>query len=449
MRKTSLLLLLAAALLAGCGGGGGGSPADASSLVPADALGYISLDTDSSAPQLENVVSLVGRIPLAASALTRLGTAVAPGGADLTTLLRSAGPRVDIAFLEVGGATQAVGLTKPKDEKSFDAQLARNRLVHATLSGWTVFSRSQAALDTVRSRSASLADGKAFAAALATLPGPGDAFARAYVSAAGARSLSLPAQVRWVAAAVTGKRDALLLELHAKGAPGITGGPSSPELESQLPSGALAALSFGRGVQVPAAAVKQLGGVTKLLGFDLTRMPAILGGPFIAYAGGGIPVPEVTIAALPADPSRAEAAVGRLLAPVADGRTPTTVQVDGVTLKQLDLGVISLYYGTFGRELVVTDTRDAVGRLRTGGAKLEDDDAFKAAAGAAGLPDTRQGIVYLDVQNGLPVLHGVLSVLNAKLPASVESNLKPLRTVLAYVSREGDAQTLVAYLQVS
>ena len=468
-----VLLGLLAVLATGCGssaGGASGRSGDAAGVVPADALAYVTVDTNLHSGQVANAQAILAKFPAGATLLQKLKSSLSKHGADLDTLLGSVGSEVDVALLKVNGKDAVVGFAQPSDAKTFDQQLTSGtgttKPVYEEIAGWTVFSDSQAALDAVKTRTGNLSDDAAYQAAIATLPAAGDALARAYVAPAGLQALasslgslgslggsSPAATAKWYAAAATATGDgAVKLEVHAKGLPAIAG-QGSATLADQIPSGALIAASFdGSGLTTAlgssAAALAQ---ASKALGIDLAGIVQALNGPVIAYVRSGVPLPEVTLASRPADPVAAAKAIGALLLKVSKAATagPPTV-VGGVTLDHVSLGPVDVYYGTFDGELVVSDSANAVSELKGTGSRLSADPTFQAAKTGSGLPDANSGWVYVNVKDALPVLDAVAQLSGTKLlPVSLTANLKAVSSVVGYGSTAGDVQTLVLYLQTT
>jgi hypothetical protein len=205
---------------------------------------------------------------------------------------------------------------------------------------------------------------------------------------------------------------------------------SSADLVSQIPADAV--LAAGAGGFGSAGNLK-LGGV------DLQGIADALGGQAIVYVRAGLPFPEVTIASKPKDPEKAVREIGRLIVKLSKtSKPPVTTTVDGVALHDVALGAIDLYYGTFDGLFVVSDSTAAVAALRSSGDKLK----------VPGLPDKTNGFLYLDVERALPAVRAFAKLANQKVPAQVDANLKPLRTLVVYGTREGDVQTIVALLKL-
>jgi hypothetical protein len=471
-RWRPLLPLVAAALLAGCGGGGsaGDAPAqDAASLVPADALAYVAIDSDLSSPQIQEARSILQRFPFERGLLASIRSAAAKNGVDVDKLMRSAGPVVDLAFLRNGATATAAGVVafaKPSDEQEFEAALAgaQGRSAHAKIGGWTVVARSQQALDAVTSRAASLADDPSYRAALRTLPGAGDAIARVYASPAAFQlagslasgRLPIPSVdtrglghgVRWLAAALTAESGTFRLEAHVKQRSAAPPAPASP-LVRHIPAGAVAAFSLSRGLTVSSRTQAGLRSLSRSLGVDLAGLVEALHGPVIAYVRPGAPLPEVTVAAAPADPARALKSIHGLAARFLTGHVPMPATVDGVALEKVDLGPVAFYWGTLDGRVVVTDSTAAIGELRGGSGSLSGDPAFKQATSEAGMLDANDGFLYVNMKEVVPMIEGFAQLANRELPASVDTALKHLRSILVFADRRGDLQNVVISIATS
>jgi hypothetical protein len=457
-------LVLVAVLAAGCGGGGG--PADdAAGIVPKGALAYVSLDTNFGSGQLKSAESILDKFPLGPAALQTVRTGIqANGGPNVRALKRTIGPELDVAILEVDGKLSAVGYTQPKDVKAFEQILDRPgdaHAVHTRISGWTVFADSRAFLDAAKHRKGSLSDVAAFQAATKTFPDK--AIARAYASPLGLQAAVHEAatranaagqafggigSVQWAAASLASSDGALELEVHAK-SPGKAA--SAPSLADQIPSGSVVALSLrGGGSSLPPQTRRQLGSVSRQLGVDLGAFVDALNGPLIAYVRAALPIPDVTIAARPKDPAKAKTAVTQLIRKLSGRRVvPVPTRVDGGVLDKVDLGSIALYYGVVKGELVVTDSQNALAELDGSIGRLSGDSVFKEARDGAGMPDDNQGFLFVDLKDALPAVTGFANLANTKLPPDVEANLKPLRSLLVYGSRDGAVESYVARVKTN
>jgi hypothetical protein len=454
-----------AVLAAGCGGGGGGSTSSADALVPADAVAFVTIDTDASSKQVSSALAILKKFPIEPRAERQLRASIAQDGVSAGALTSSAGSEVDLAAVIVNGKTDAVGFAQPSDEKAFDAQLDKSSTRHTTTKGWTVFSDKQATLDAITKRSGgSLADDAPYQAATKTVPAAGDAIARFYASSAGlqtalgaatanlgptAGSLKSLTAAKWIAGSLTSYDGAFKLEVHAKST-STTLTASGSSLADKIPAGSIVALAFqGGSATIPATTAQQLSAIGQQLGVDLPSLIAALNGPVIAYVRPGIPLPEVTIASRPQNPQAAAKAVGGLLARFAQGAKAVPTQVDGGTLNKLDLGPVSLYYGVSDGQLVVTDSANALAELKGSVGRLSGDAVFKDAKDGAGMSDNTPAFVYLDIKDALPALSGITQLANQSLPPEVENNLRPLKSLLIFGSRDGDLQSFVAYVKTS
>lgn len=464
--KIRLATLAGLAILAAGCGGSGGSSSDAADLVPPDALAYVTLDTDFASAQLSSAQSILDKFPIKGQVLQALRASASSQDVNLRAYKASAGPEVDVAAMRVDGKTGAVAFTHPRDEKAFAALVDKDTtpLFRAQVGGWTAVSNKQAFLDAVKHRHGKLTDDPAYTAAVATLPAAGDAIARVFVTPAairtgssalpvvpgGTSSLGLGAKTKWVAGALTSKDGAFKLEVHAKSGSAVAAPASSP-LAGEIPSGSILALQLaGGGAALPANLGTQAGALSKQLGFDATSLLGALSGPVIAYVRPGLPLPEVTVVARPSQPKRTVAAIAKLVATFTQGQiaaVPTKV-ADG-TLQKADLGSVSLYYGRAGSDVVVSDSANVLAELKGSVGRLSTDSVFKEAKDAAGMPDGNQGFLFVDLKDALPALSGFADLANQKLPPALESNLKPLRSLLLYGWRDGDIQSFVAYLETS
>jgi hypothetical protein len=454
-----------AVLAAGCGGGGGGSSSNADSIVPADALAFASIDTDSASAQVSSALRILKKFPIEPRAEQQLRASIRRSGVDFDALTSSAGPELDIAVINVNARPQAVGIAKPSDEKAFDAQLDKTKAQHMKVKGWTVFSGEQAALDAFKKQSGTtIGDDTTYQAAVKSLPT--DAVASFYASPAAEDALlnaakqqqSFPSgtlgnlpKAQWFTGALTSQDGAFKLEVHSKSTSAKVLSQANP-LTSKIPSGSIVALALNGGgatKSLPAATQEQLSVIGQQIGVDLPALISVLNGPVIAYVRPGIPLPEVTIAARPARPASAANAIGGLLARFENGAKAVPTKVDGGTLNKLNLGPVSLYYGVNDGQLVVTDSSNALAELGGSVGRLSGDAIFKEAKDGAGMPDSAQTFVFLDIKDALPAVSGLAQLGNQTLPPEVENNLRPLRSALLYGSTDNTVGSFVMYVKTS
>ena len=414
------LALLAAAALLAAGCGGAKATSDAADLVPPSAQSFVALQTD-----LGALPRVLDRFPVGPRALKAIRNTL--------KLKRTMGPQLDLAFFKAG----SVGFTQPKDEKAFEDSLAPEQ-VHARIRGWTVFTDSPSLLHLVQHHEGKLSELPAYTEAIGRLPM--GAVVRAYARPGAVSSLrrtvrfdtrKLVEGAKWTAAALSARRSELKLEVHAKGATGSQSQPT-PDLVSRIPASSVLAFGFGGPNSIQ-------GKLQKIAGVDVQALADALGGPAVGYARPGLPFPEVTIASRPRDPEQAIREIGRLIVKLSKAKKPAvTTTVDGVTLHDVVLGAIDIYYGTFDGLLVVSNSTDAISGLRSTGDKLK----------VPGLPDNANEFLYLDVERALPAARVFAKLANQQLPAQLDANLTPLKTLVAYGTREGDVQSIFAFLRL-
>jgi hypothetical protein len=280
---------------------------------------------------------------------------------------------------------------------------------------------------------------------------------RQAVSASGQRQAASSFGVNaanWLSAALTAHDDGVELELNVNGK-SVSGGPNfKSTLAGEVPSGALAAISFtdaGSAIRkLETSGIPGVGQVESALGTNLQQIANALADEGMIYVRRGNPIPEVTLVAKEEDEQRAKQTADALVRGLTNGAGKTsTTTVAGVKLTTVDLGSVSIFYGTFDGKLVVSDNANAVRDLKSGGGKLQDDKLFKDATAAVAMPDQTNGWIYLNFKDGVPLVEGFAQLSGTEIPRSVDENLRPLRTLVAYASREGDTETVKLFVQTS
>jgi len=88
--------------------------------------------------------------------------------------------------------------------------------------------------------------------------------------------------------------------------------------------------------------------------------------------------------------------------------------------------------------LVVSNLPSGIAFAKTGGKSLAESPEYQGAAKSSGLPTKPQVVLYVDIHSTIPVLQRFG---NGRIPASIERNLKPLRSAVEYaVSRSHELQ---------
>jgi hypothetical protein len=463
MRRMLWGLLLGVALLAGCGStqtqtadvAGG-----ATSIVPASAVAYVSVDTAFGSEQWQQVEALVGKFPSGNELLPKLERELTGQGFTLDKLRSAVGPRVDVVALAVQKKSAAVFLTQPQDEAKLAELLRKSHdpLVTRTIDGWTAVAQTQSVLDRYESDLAngSLADDAAFQAATADLPT--DALATLYANGARADDAAqklLPTagapDLGTVAAAVEADASGLRVVGNAQ-TKGKRVDLGSLELGSRVPSGALGFVNFPALQEYVGQAGPAAGQLEQMLGVSLDQLASLLGGEGVLYVRRSVLVPEVTLALDAADPQAALQTVDKLIASVKIfGSSVPPVherEVDGIQARQLDLGQLSVLYAVVDGRLVLTTQPSGLRALTGGGDKLVDDDRYRSAVKAAGVADGEQVVLYVDLDEASQFA-GALGALGGSAASSeVTRNLGPLDTLVVAAKSDGGRIDFRLYLGV-
>ncbi len=438
-----LLLLGLAPIAAGCGSSSAATSGSklgpgAASVVPADALAFVSVDTDLKSVQWRRIDSLTAGLPVRTKALDLVRRALAAKNLDLDRDVKPAlGAELDVAVLGLDkGKPEAVALVRPSDEgklRELASKLDRGaeRYTVQRIGDWSVVASSQDAFARIRSVSSgrSLADVQAFRDASAQTGG--DALATLYAAPRGKG-------VEWVAARLAADSDALRFRLAAK----TTKAPVAytPTLLGDVPSGASLAASFkGLGPMLARlktgatldAHAKRLGPLRQLLP-SLRKLAPLLTGEGVLYVKQSGLLPEIGLEAQVADPERALAAARGALADLA-----------------VKLGPIPLTAQISGGKLVVADSPTVVGALRATGPKLVDDQSYRDALKAAGAPARTTGLLYADVRQLVPLLQIAGSALGKPIAADLATTLSRLGPLVVYGARDGTVSRVDAWARLN
>jgi hypothetical protein len=489
VRRSRLLLgvlgLLIAVLAAGCGGGGstasssGGGPPPSSDFVPVGAPAYVYVNSDTGGSQWQKLDALSKKFPDRQKLLQQIQSSLTKQGVDWKTDVEPAlGPEVGIGVLNLSSAsqaaaaaTQAVGVTQPKDDAKFAALVKKldasdpssPATIVQKIGDWTAISDKQSSIDQANAAhdGTSLADSSTFQSAMSELPD--DALAKVYVngqaltkalkSSGAGSSLSTIGTPDWVAAAVEAKDDGVALSAITKGGQQTQLSSYKASLLDDIPSGALLCVSFfniessikklGTNPSVQA----YLGQLESALGVSLEQVAALFRDEGAIYVRAGTPLPEVTIVLKQSNPIGALATVDKLARSASQGNVSTTV-VDGVPTRRVQVSQFSLYYAAFDGKLVITDSPTGISGLKDGGQKLSDDQVFKDAQSAAGMPDETKGFVYVNVKDTAPLVEGLSSLGGGGIPPDVSANLEHVHSFLAYATGSGDENRVDAFLEI-
>jgi hypothetical protein len=427
MRAVLAALALGLVLVtAGCGNSTAAtsvsSGTDAASLVPASALAYVSVDANLDWQSWQVVSDLGG-----------------PIGTDLDykrDIQPALGDRANLAVLRVdNGKPEAVAIVKPTDlaklralAKKFDQ--GTEHYTVENIGGWSVVADSAAAFQAVRDANtgSSLADSADFKSAMSQVGGA--AFATAYASGSGADQL--PAKLRalvrvagsprWVAARVTADKSALRLEARAAGA--STTAVYKPALLSDVPSGAILAVSF-KDVDQLLARIQAEPTLRASLPPFLNGLSS-LGGEGVLYLLPGTLLPVVTLELQSRDPAAAVKSLRALAAKAAK--------------------VLPLRVERHGNRVLLTN---AAAGTTPGRGSLVEDQPFKDALAAADVPAEVTWLAYADIQRLSPILQALASLTGkGQTKPSSTVKLEKFGTLVAFGARSGSVSRLEVRLTI-
>jgi hypothetical protein len=156
-------------------------------------------------------------------------------------------------------------------------------------------------------------------------------------------------------------------------------------------------------------------------GIELDEVLSLLDGEVAFYARPGLPMPEFTLLLATTNEAGTKAAVERVLRRAPDQPSLSVSTLDGI--------------------VVVSTAPDPLDNLRGSGAKLPDADTFEDALDAADVPERYTGLAYVDVK-----VAGLIAAFAGS--AEVRRNLEPLRSLVAFGTKEGDEISARAVLEI-
>jgi hypothetical protein len=473
MSRLALVLAAAALVLFAAGCGEGSSPGAAgASVAPASSQVFVSVDTSFDSANWSAGRQLVGRFPDGDRAVELILGELGEKGVDFEDDVKPAlGPETDFVALDVAGQGKVVGLTQPDDAAKLDALLAKSDepLVSREIDGWVAFSDSQANLDEFARLQAG-----------GTLEGDGayqkvsgevadDGIATVYVAGTALDSTPLGdlfgSDTPSLALSLDPQEDGIHLEGAASPATGdLFSDEFSAELPGQVPGGAFLYAGANDLERQLGALRDVLAEVAPGMERDIGRAEAQIGvsldedvfplfsAESALYMRPGFPIPEVTIVTQVDDEQGALAVLDKLAGEVAEyyGTADLeSVDIDGVQAKELAVNqFFSVFYAGFDGKLVITTSREGIADLRSGDGRLAGDEAFKDAIEAAGMPDETTGFLYVDLDQALPVLSGLMGFSGQATPDWLDRNLEPLQSLVLYGERDADVARLVGLLSI-
>jgi len=457
--------------VAGCGGGSTGASSttgtQAADLVSQNAVVLVSLNTDRDGGQWEQADELLSRFPGRAKLLAQLRQELRQEGLDWERdVVPALGPEVDLALSFKAGQDEPdlVALVKPEDPDKLKELAKKSKedgptIVRELEDGWWALTDEQVALDTLLAKDGpTLADQEDFQDAVDAQPD--ESLVAAYVNMPRVREL-IPAAYKQQLdsvpflkslAGVVGAIEAVDDGVKLSGrAGGVTQGGDAFEstFVDEVPAGALMFATFnGKSLQLDQLR-QSIGGALnqfeQQLGVKLEDIEQLLSGEVAIYVRPAALIPEVTLVAETDDEARAKRTLDTLAQKLTGvlGAKSGTMEAGGMTFTQIPLEGINVSYAVADGRIVITDLPSGAAKLGEGDS-LADDEDFTSAADAADMPDETTGFVYVNVADALAVVEALAD----DVPADVRENIRPLRTLLLYGSRDGDTATVGGFLGI-
>jgi Protein of unknown function (DUF3352) len=472
MNKVALVLAAAALALSAAGCGEGSPGAAGASVAPASSQVFVSLDTSFDSANWEAGRVLLGKFPDGNRAVAWFMNELGGQGIDFERDVKSAlGPETDFVALELSGEGKVVGLTQPDDPAKLKTLLAKSDqpLVSREIDGWTAFSDSDANLDEFESmqKDGTLDSSSAYQKVSGQVAN--DALAHVYVAASALQSTPFAALFGSDAPSMALSLDPQEDGIHLEGAASpATGDLFSDEFSAELPGrvpGGVLLYAGANDLETQLSALRNvLADVAPNFERDIGRAEAKIGvsldedvfplfsAESALYVRPAFPIAEVTLLTQVDDEQGALAVLDKLAGEVAEyyGTAELhSTDIDGVPAKELAVNpLFSVYYAAFDGNLVVTTARQGITDLKAGDGRLADDEAFKEATEAAGMPAQTTGFLYVDLVKAVPVLTSLAGLSGTKTPDSLERNLEPLHSLVLFGERDGDVAKFVGLLSI-
>jgi hypothetical protein len=138
--------------------------------------------------------------------------------------------------------------------------------------------------------------------------------------------------------------------------------------------------------------------------------------------------------------------IGALLALSGSGKT-TTVSVGSLSVTELTFSGqdISVLWVVKDGTLLVSTSRAGMAALAGGSNKLADDSAYTQALSAADIPSKVSFLLYADLQTAVPFF---VNMGGSSVDPETKANLKPLRSVVASATQDGDSYVLSGFVGI-
>ena len=487
MRIARIGVLLALALaVSGCGAKKQAAASGGAEIVSASAPVFISIDSNLSSDQWAQVDKLLHKFPAYPQLVSEVRSSLkSDTGLDYERDVKPAlGDEVDVVWLDFeNSGANVVAVTKPKDADAFRRLIEKgneagpDQAVFEERDGWFVISDTQQKLDRFQEQAASgekLADNAVFKDALASLPD--EALVHVYARGksivealqGGVPGLS-PLQLgtgqkpEFISAAFSAEGSGFRLvgAARAEDTTKTQIEPFKSKLLGDVPADAVAFLTFRGGD----AFEKQLSELEKdesyrqgiqelqqMLGVRLDKLLPLFANEVGLYVRPGSPIPEVTLLLEAPDEQAALERVNSTIEALTETLPAQSCHAPGeeagVPLKCVDLGDVELRTAAFDDKVVITIGQGAISKLRSSSPRLGDDDGFQKARDAAGLPAESAGFIWVDLEDGIPMILGLADASGASIPAEIRANLEPLGSFLAWADSDGRTGSFTAFLQI-
>ncbi len=485
MRAARIGLLVAFVLaVSGCGSKKQASAAGGAEIVSASAPAFISIDSDLSSDQWQQVDELLSKFPGAEPLIAEARSSLKDDtGLDYEEDVKPAlGEEINLVWVDFANdGANVVAVTKPKDAAAFRKMIEKgnstgeDQLVFEEMDGWFILSDTLSKIARFREQSSSgekLSDDARFKDALAELPD--DALVQVYARGEGILGAfeGLPGAVpelgpdqrpEFLSGALTAEGSGFRLvgAGRVEAEPKAQIEPFESKLLGDVPGDAVAFLTFRGGdafeqqmekLEREGSFGQSLGELERMLGFDIDSLLDLFSHEVGLYVRPGSPIPEVTLLVGAPDEQEVLGRVNETIEALTKALPTQPCQVPpeeaGVAVKCINLGVVQLRTAGFDDKVVLTIGADAISKLRDDGPRLGDDDGFRSARDAAGLPTESAGFMWVDLEDGIPLILGLADATGASIPADVRTNLEPLGSFLAWAESDGRSGSFTAFLQI-
>ena len=489
MRKFPVLFafVFAAIAVAGCGSSGGssgtgsGAIPETANFAPASSSYFVSVNTDVTSDQWHKASVLLKRFPSSDKLVAQLTQELQKQGVSYENDLKpTLGPEVGISGL--GLNSSFVLFTKSPKPDQLEALLKKgpNPAVTRQIDGWVVASDKAATLDLFNEARGNGALGSTSAfkdgisnvqtdgLALAYVPGKTiDAgalkAAQGQPLASGGITKAL-GKVQSLAASASAEDQGVRFDVTGS----VDNAPSSttfePTLDQTMPAKPLLFLDvsgLGKALrqaldayqqQNPSFA-QQRAQVEKALGLTLDDdvFPVLddesAVGVYGAPSGTALPVTiDVAVKADEAKATKLMERVGALLELGGSGKA-STVDINGLHATELTFSGqdISVLWAVSDGKLLISTSRAGMATLHGSSGKLADDTAYTDALSAAAVPSKVSLLLYSDLQTAVPFF---IQAGGGSVDTETQANLKPLRSVVASATQDGDSYILSGFVGI-